>query len=281
MTGFGQGRAEGGVATVEVQIATVNNRSCRVSVRGDVRDLAHEEAIRKRIQDALRRGSITVRITVTMAHTAAVDGEQVQAAYRELAALAAACGAPAPTLTDAMRLVGSGQAPVADDGVTALIDQAVAEAVAACQAMRATEGAAMAAAFVAMHAELGDLAAAMAEQAATRVPAYAERLRERLTEIVTDRADITPEHLVRELAIYADRIDVTEEQVRLRSHLDQFATLIGAGEEVGKRIEFLLQEIGREVNTTGSKANDAELQQLVVRAKNLLDQCKEQAANIL
>jgi uncharacterized protein (TIGR00255 family) len=124
------------------------------------------------------------------------------------------------------------------------------------------------------------------DQAATRVAAWRELLTARLREVLADRP-VPDEVLVRELALYADRVDVTEELVRLAAHLDALDRLIAepdgrsgdAGQ--GRRLEFLLQEVGREVNTTGAKSNDTALTALVLDAKALVEQMKEQAANVL
>ncbi|MCK6490388.1 MAG: DUF1732 domain-containing protein, partial [Planctomycetes bacterium] len=128
-------------------------------------------------------------------------------------------------------------------------------------------------------AALRRLAAAMATAAQARAARYRESLQQRLAEVLAQQ--VAPELLVRELALHAERIDVTEEQVRLAAHLDALDALLAGGGAIGRRLDFLLQEVGREVNTTGSKANDAALQALVVDAKCLVDQLKEQAANLV
>lgn len=280
MTGFGAGAAEGEVGAVTVQISSVNNKGCRVSVRSDLRDLALEEQVRKQVQDGLRRGSVTVQVGFQPAAQLGLDPAALKAAWRELAAIAEELGAPVPQLADAARLAGrSGGTEV--EPVKPLVEQACAAAIAACVAMRRAEGAALAEAFRGHHSALFELKAAIAERAAARAAGYAQRLEERLGEVLAERAEVTAEQLVRELAIYADRIDVTEELVRLDSHLEQLGTLLAAAEPSGKKLEFLLQELGREVNTTGAKANDAELANLVVEAKGVVEQMKEQAANIL
>ena len=280
MTGFGAGGASGEVGAITVQISSVNNRGCRVNVRSDVRDLALEEGLRSRVQAALRRGSITVQVGFVPASRLGTDPAALAEAWRELDAVAREVGAPTPQLADAARFAGRG--PEVDlDTLTPLVEAACDQALEACLAMRRREGEALAEAFRGHHRDLFELKTRIAERAAGRAEAHAQRLHERLAEVLRDRAEITPEHLVRELAIHADRIDVTEELVRLDSHLEQLGTLLAAAEANGKKVEFLLQELGREVNTTGAKANDAGLQALVVEAKAVVEQMKEQAANVL
>jgi uncharacterized protein (TIGR00255 family) len=121
----------------------------------------------------------------------------------------------------------------------------------------------------------------MGRAAAGRTAAYRDSLAARLREVLQGQAAVTPEHLVRELALHAERIDVSEELVRLAAHLDALDALLASPEEaVGRKLEFLLQECGREVNTTGAKANDAALSALTLEAKYVIEQMKEQAANV-
>ena len=92
--------------------------------------------------------------------------------------------------------------------------------------------------------------------------------------------DVNDERVLREIALFADRADVTEELTRLRSHLDQFTTLLKSDAEIGRKSEFILQEVGREVNTIGSKANDLTISKAVIELKNELERIREQIANV-
>jgi uncharacterized protein (TIGR00255 family) len=133
------------------------------------------------------------------------------------------------------------------------------------------------ASFRAQAARLRDLHAAFTARAALRSDLYRTSLQTRLSDLLATA--VAPEVLVREIALHAERIEVTEELVRLAAHLEALDALL-ATPEPGKRLEFLAQEIGREINTTGAKANDAPLAALVIEAKVVVDQIKEQAANI-
>ena len=115
---------------------------------------------------------------------------------------------------------------------------------------------------------------------AAQVPAnYREQLLKRLRDAGLD-LDVNDERVLREIALFADRCDVTEEITRLRSHFEQFATLLKSDGEIGRKAEFLLQEIGREVNTIGSKANDLTIARAVIELKNELERVREQMANV-
>jgi uncharacterized protein YicC (UPF0701 family) len=266
MTGFGAATVDG----VQVQIATVNHRSVQVGLRADLGDLALEEELRRRIRDAIGRGAATVQIAATGA-AATVDRARIAAVWRELAGLAAELGAQAPALDMALRLAGAGEPRPSAAGVLAALDAALA----ALDAARLTEGARLADFFRSEAARLRGLHVAMGAIARGRVDRHREALRARLAEVVADGPD-----LIRDLAAYSERIDVTEELVRLAAHLDRLDALLGE-DQPGRALDFLMQEIGRELNTTGAKSQDAALTALVLDARLAADRLKEQAANLL
>jgi uncharacterized protein (TIGR00255 family) len=278
MTGYGEGRASDGRGVVEVRIASVNHKNSQVVVRGDLRDLLLEEELRHEVRAALVRGSVTVQVTIHPARALMLDPQRLAAAWRELAEVARQVEAPLPTIEGVAHLMPALRS--ADEDWGGLVRAALREALVGVIRVREKEGEALRAALRGHAATLHSLAARIAEAASARAGRYRVSLQERLSEILAGQAAITPELLVRELALHAERIDVTEEQVRLAAHLAALDTLLAEGGEVGRRLEFLLQEIGREINTTGSKANDAALQALVVEAKVALDQVREQTANL-
>lgn len=282
MTGFGSQRQELDQGTLTVQVSAVNHRHCQVSVRSDARDLQMEEQMRKHCRQALKRGSISVALQWQPTAADVLPTEQLANCYRELDALARQLKAPAVRLELlAPWLQRFNQAD--DESLDyAQIEPVLHDAVDALQQMRAEEGARMADAFRDLHQQLRQIQEQMQDIDSGRVDQYRERLLERVNQVLADSA-CKSDDVIREVAVYADRIDISEELVRLASHLGQLLQLINddSGEQQGKRLEFLLQECGREVNTVGSKAHDAELSQLVVDAKSVLEQMREQAANIL
>ena len=284
MTGFGAGAASDARGRMGVQIASVNHRGCQVQVRGDLRDLALDELVRAEVRAALQRGSITVQVHFHPAHSAALgEREALAAAWRELAALAVELGAPQPALEQVAALVAA-RAPAAgpvSGSLEDLLRRALAGALAEVLEARRREGAALTSACAAQAAALRALLPKLRSAAALRSAAYRESLTARLREILAGQAVVGEEALVRELAMHAERIDVTEELVRLAAHLDALdALLAGPDDQLGRKLEFLLQEVGREINTTGAKSNDRALTALVLEAKALVEQVKEQAANI-
>jgi uncharacterized protein (TIGR00255 family) len=146
-------------------------------------------------------------------------------------------------------------------------------------AMRQREGAALQADLQQRQEELRTLIDKIAQRAPQVVADYAERLRQRISQLATD-CTVEDGRLLQEIAIMADRCDVTEELVRLKSHLEQFAETMQLHEPVGRKLDFLLQEINREVNTIGSKANDVQIATMVVALKAELEKIREQVQNI-
>ena len=172
------------------------------------------------------------------------------------------------------RAAGDGEARTA---IMAALEHAIAGVIAA----RAREGAALAGAFRNHARDLGAVCVKMRAAAGGRVARHREALTARLREVLNGPHAVPEDVLVRELALYADRIDVTEELVRLQAHDEALTRLIDARDDaVGRKLEFLLQEIGREVNTVGSKSNDTALTTLVLEAKAITEQMREQAANV-
>jgi uncharacterized protein (TIGR00255 family) len=145
--------------------------------------------------------------------------------------------------------------------------------------MRAQEGAALMEDFQTRLAILRVQVAIVAERAPAVAPTYRELLLKRLREAGLELR-IDDERVLKEVALFADRADVTEELTRLKSHLEQFTTLLKSEGEIGRKAEFILQEIGREVNTTGAKANDLTISKAVIELKNELERIREQIANV-
>ncbi|MBA2480041.1 MAG: DUF1732 domain-containing protein [Planctomycetes bacterium] len=280
MTGFGQGAAADAGGRATVQISAVNNRSLAIHLRSDLHDVALEEVVRQELRTALVRGSVNAQVSFQAAQSAAFDRARLSQTWRELAALASELGAPAPTIERVAALLPTARQE-SRTGAEPLIRQALAQAVADLVSMRAREGAALARDLAAHVRTLRTQLRGMVDSAAGRTASYRESLSARLREVLQGQAAVTPELLVRELALHAERIDVSEELVRFAAHLDALESLVSSPEDqIGRKLEFLLQECAREVNTTGAKANDARLTAHVLETKHVLEQMREQAANI-
>jgi uncharacterized protein (TIGR00255 family) len=288
MTGFGRGiaRQEGSTATVEMR--SVNSRFCEVVVHLP-RTLAEREAeLQHLVKQQLSRGRITVQIDLDLTKEEAapvrVDAEAARLYANLLVSLREAAGLSDPVRLEHLLAFPEVLARNQDDEarraqVWALVQEAVLEAVADMKQMRQQEGQALA---TELTARIDLIAARLAEVEAAapdRLVQARARLKERLADLLADER-LHPDRLEGEIALLADRLDITEECVRLRSHLDLFRQALASAEPVGRKLNFLTQEINREVNTIGSKANDATIAHLVVRMKEELEKIKEQIENI-
>jgi uncharacterized protein (TIGR00255 family) len=289
MTGYGRGVADHGDARATVDVRAVNHRFLDLKLRGAQLPAALEDAIGARVRGAIERGAVAVAVNLARGGATVamrIDAEAADRAYRVLAKLAGRLALPGPDLALVLAQPGVVNSDDAlDDGaaataVSACVLGALGTALAQLGAMRAAEGAALA---IELRARLDELVAVRSQVAALAgsVPQLlARRLLERVKRL-TDEIGVDPARIAQEIAIHADRADITEELVRLASHLDQARQLIDGAGAVGRRLDFLVQEIGRELNTLGSKANDAEISRRVVDMKAELERIREQVQNIL
>jgi len=291
MTGFGRGTGRAGATEATVEVRAVNGRFAEVSVRGPRVLSAFDPAVQALCKEQLERGSVTVSITLQRQGAEAglaVDRAAARAYGRLLLDLQAAAGldpqqAPV-TLDHLLRydVLTSAEPDVEAEQAEAwaAVEPALTEALGRVDAMRLQEGRALAEDLAARLDAIEAHLAAVAERAPARVREAQQRLRDRLAELLADDR-LNPDRLETEIALLADKLDVTEEVVRLRSHLAQFREALGADEAVGRRLNFLAQELNREVNTIASKANDATLAALAVRMKEELEKVREQVQNVV
>ncbi|MFT4604509.1 MAG: hypothetical protein ACI9W4_001240 [Rhodothermales bacterium] len=289
MTGFGRGQAAGEGFEATVEIRTVNSRFCEVTIRGP-RDLNDREAqIQRQVKDTLARGRVTLNVQLERSKSDDLGLRVNEAAVRGYRALLDDVGRIAGIRDEGISLehllrfqdIFEAKAAEAEDpeALWAPVSDALTQALKALKAMRLVEGAAL-------HDELiqriDSIAAGLVEVrvlAPERIPAARIRVRERLDEIIQE-GRVDPDRIEQEIAFLADRLDVTEEFVRLDAHLIAFRDALGSDEAVGRKLNFIAQEINREVNTIGSKANDAEIAQIVVGMKEALEKIREQIENV-
>ena len=297
MTGYGRGTAERGGRRATVEIRSVNHRFLDVKLRGTAVDGAVEDQLGARIRDALDRGAVTATIHLERRGPAAVsyDPEAALAAHAALSALAAQLGTAPPDL--ALVIAQPGVVITGGDDDPSAVAEAVMaaadDAIAALVAMRTTEGATLAKDVEARLANLTSYVAGIQARAQTQPAEARRRLDDRLRRLLGDGGElreIDAARLAQEVAIVADKLDVTEELVRASSHLGQMRALIGGTDKdagkgrdkggVGRRLDFLVQEVGRELNTMGAKSAAHEIIDLVVRSKAELEKVREQVQNV-
>ena len=294
MTGFGRGCYEEDNFSVTVEIKSVNHRYNETAIR-----LPHflnplEDKIRKTILASVSRGRIDVFVTARYTDQGAVNvtvDKALAAAYHAaLREVGAAIGIPAPTISEQAEVLYLARCPEVITAKEGLFDceaywprikQAVDQAVEALVAMRETEGKNIAGDFY-KRLDLIEHGVSEIEKRSPQVVAeYQAKLNERLDALLADKKiTADPDRVLQEVAIFADRVAVTEEIVRLKSHIRQFRAILEAQQPVGRKLDFLVQEFNREANTIGSKCSDASLAKVVVELKSEIEKIREQLQNV-
>ena len=288
MTGFGRGEAAAGGLKVEVELSSVNRKQFDLRVSLPRALVALESRVQAAVHEAVARGSITAFIKVGLAEqvaggAACVDTDAAGAYLKELRNAGKALGlADDLTLCSLLKLPGvlRVEAVPEDTGrVWPLLEKALKAALGELVAMRTEEGKALQADIVKRLGKLHVPCDQISGQAPKVAEQYAKKLRERLSK---SGIDFNPEDpaLLRELALFADRSDISEELVRLESHFAQALKLTGSRGPAGRALDFLCQEMFREINTIGSKANDAAISRRVIRFKSELESIREQVQNV-
>jgi uncharacterized protein (TIGR00255 family) len=291
MTGFGRATCQAEGLQFAVEIRTVNHRHLDVSLRAPRIAASAEPALRKRVASFFARGKVDVGIQVqagTGPPTRVELDPELASSYLAFAetlrrdhSLSGELGpAQLLQLPGVARLV---ETSVAEEALEEALLDAAGRAAEAAQAMRQTEGEAMERELRLRLGEVAGIAAALEGRTEGVVEAARERLRKRTEALRNETGLLDEARLHQEIVIAADKLDVNEELVRLRSHVDQFQASLEAAERgapVGRRLDFLLQELVRETNTIGSKGNDAGVAHLVVDLKTELERMREQVQNI-
>ncbi len=285
MTGYGRATASLGKLTLTVQINSVNRRGLDLSLKLPDEWQTFESSVGEAVRKVALRGKVHVEVEVTGKSTVTADWDQAAVAttLEQLALLAQARGIKFSPTSDLLWQIANAQRTSAklpaDEATAKLLEETLGEALRGFAAMRAREGEALLVDFMGRFEKLQSAVATIAQRAPLVPVAYRDLLLQRLRQLELT-LDITDERVLKEVALFADRCDVTEEITRLRSHFTQFIELLRAAGEVGRKAEFILQEIGREIHTIGSKANDLAVSRQVIEFKNELERVREQMANV-
>ncbi len=289
MTGFGRGEHSDGKRNVVCEIRTVNHRFADITVRMPKRYSFAEERIKSLIKEHMKRGKADVSIMVEnltegdiTVKLNAPAAEQYIANLKELKDTYGLEGSVNLQLVSGMPDVIRAIPDIEDEEeVTELICEAVRIASGSLDKMRAVEGSKLAEDLLMR----GNLIKETVKKIGVRAPLvtqeYTEKLFARIKELVEDKVDIPEDRILIEAAVFADKASITEELVRLDSHMDQLRNFLTKGEDpVGKKLDFLVQEMNREANTIGSKANDLEITSLMLETKSEIEKIREQVQNI-
>ena len=287
MTGYGraQGSFSGGDITVEVK--SVNNRYLDCGVKLPRGYAYLEESIKALVQKSISRGKVDVFVTINAAGadnvTVSVNtpvAEGYLAAMRQLVEQYGVADDISASVFSRFSDVFLVEKQEQDENeVKSAIGGVVSEALSAFDTMRTREGQALKADLLQKAGGILTLVSMVEERSPITVKAYRERLTAKMQEVLADR-QIDEARIIQEAAIYADKVAVDEETVRLRSHVDQLQTMLREGGVIGRKLDFLMQEMNREANTIGSKGNDVEQARNVVNIKSELEKIREQTQNI-
>ena len=287
MTGFGSAKGKAGDLEISIELKSVNNRYLDASVRMPRSFLFAEDAVKSAIGRHISRGKVDMFINV---ESSAADDMSVKVnepllrgyldAIRLISEkyglsndLSAVSAARFPDILSVEKKDQDAESLSA--GIVSIAEEALRD----FDAMRAREGEKLCADVLNKLETISDLVSTVEREAPRTVEAYQNRLREKMNEVLSS-AGIDENRILAEAAIFADRIAVDEETVRLRSHMSQLRSMLAGGSPIGRKIDFLIQEFNREANTIGSKCQNSDIAHVVVELKSEIEKIREQIQNI-
>ena len=287
MTGYGKATAETGNRKVIVEIKSLNSKAMDISTKIIPAYRDKELDIRSRITAALERGKVDFALYIDAA--TATGAQTINAAIfnnylEQIESIAAQTDyeVPEDIITTVLRMpdvISSNQQDEVSDEEWAAVSKAVDQAINALVDYRKVEGAALEKKFREKISNISALLASVEPYEKGRVAKIKERMRSSMLDAVGKNYD--ENRFEQEMIFYIEKLDISEEKQRLSNHLDYFIKTLEDGHGQGKKLGFIAQEMGREINTLGSKSNQAEMQNIVVRMKDELEQIKEQVLNVM
>ena len=287
MTGYGSAKGSFGGAEIGVELKSVNNRYLDCSVRLPRGFLFAEEKIKAAVQQHISRGKVDVFVSVD---TTGADAMTVRVNESLLQGYAAAVRSAAEQLGLEADLSALALCRMPDvlsvekqdmdaDAVGAAIAAVTEQALQSFDAMRAQEGDKLREDIAARLVTVEDYVSAVEQRSPETVAAYRERLYQKMCEVL-ESATVDPQRILLEAGIFADKVAVDEETVRLRSHVSQMRDMLAGGSPIGRKMDFLIQEFNRESNTIGSKCSDSAVTKIVIELKSEIEKIREQIQNI-
>jgi uncharacterized protein (TIGR00255 family) len=288
MTGQGDATIDDAGLRVAAEVRTVNNRYLKLTLRGDVGLMSQESKVEALVRKTIRRGHVHLAVSVerdSAARTATIDSEVLANYVQTTSELVSRFHVGAVSMDALLQLPGvvcESRKPGDTDAEWPHIQKTIREALDKLQQFRLEEGAAML-------ADLKENCSAIATELdgiEARSPIIIDAYRQRLADKVNRWMDanemqhIDSADIVREIGIFSERADISEETVRMRSHIDQFLKICDAKESSGRKLDFIIQEMFRETNTIGSKASDADVSNHVVEIKTRIERLREMVQNV-
>ena len=289
MTGFGESQKNQDGLRVHVEIKTVNNRYFKLSLHISEGYSLLESQIDSLLRQSIKRGTVQLNVNIVKEFSSdniSFNSLAMDAYWTALSAWAKKSGVDSIRPEPLLSLPGvienansDKKSSVEDDWL--VIKSAISEAAAKLSAMRSREGEAMKSDLSANISEIRSHLEQIRSLAPNVPQNYASKLTERINAILSEQGvEIDPKDVVREVAIFTDKCDISEEIVRLSCHLDQFDALLDSNNAEGRKLDFLTQEMNRETNTIGSKANDLEISRRVIDIKAIIEKIREMVQNV-
>ena len=287
MTGYGKGIAELTTGRLTLEIRTLNGKNCDINIKSPLLPKDKELEVRKTRTDALQRGTVDVLLSFEPKADATarqIDAALVENYFRQIHAIGCKVGIAMPKADYLQAILRfpdvfeGGKQETVPEGEWPVVEAALQEALTALDAYRSREGVALYADVTSRVAKIHALYEQVESYEAERLDSVRERLRKAAEEL---QVKLDKERFEQEMIFYLEKLDINEEKVRLRQHCKYFMDTIDGEPCPGKKLGFIIQEMGREINTTGSKANHAGIQKLVVQMKDELEKIREQSMNIL
>ncbi len=287
MTGFGKGEANSKLGLFSVEIRTVNHRYFDISSKIPNGLMMLEDRIRELINKDIKRGKVNLFLSQRSLEKSPgvikIDKQAVSKYYKLLTEIKKRAGVKEEIklshILSFADVIIHEEKSLDIDIMWASIKEAIRKAISDCNKMREREGKALYKDFSARLSIISSYIDTVSESAPLVVEEYKRRLDSRIKDIVKDKP-IDEARLETELAIFAKQCDISEELTRAKSHIEGFKKAIEAGEEAGRKLDFILQELNREINTLGAKANDVKISRIVINIKSELEKMREQAQNV-
>ncbi len=289
MTGFGRGEYNDGKRSIIVEVKSVNHRYSDISVKMPRRYSFVEDKIKNTVKEKIKRGKVDVSVMVENLTENDVhinlNTTLAQQYYDNLKSLRDSFGLSGEITLDLLAGMPDVLKAIPDvddeEEMSKCILKPVREAAANLEAMRGVEGEKLAADLLMRGGLIKDLVDRIEARADLVPKAYTEKLRDRIKELLEGNVTVPEDRILVEAAIFADKCNITEELTRLRSHMDQMGSIIeNSTQPDGKKLDFLVQEMNREANTIGSKANDIQITSLMLQIKAEIEKIREQVQNI-
>lgn len=287
MTGYGKGESNDGKRSITAEIKTINNRYCDINIKTPRHLRFFEDNIRKILKNSLQRGRIDVYINIdyiTESDTVILPNLALARQYKDaIDKIKQELGMnSSPSLDTIIKfqdvLIAKEDDPD-DDELRVCLEGAMNEAVKNLLAMRAKEGMELKSDISLSAGRILELMEVISENSKTIVEEYKEKFENRIKDLLGSH-EFDENRLYNEIVIYADKSDINEEIVRFNSHMVQLSDALDLGGTIGRKLDFIIQEANREINTIGSKVGNLDIIQVVIEIKNLLEKIREQIQNI-